>query len=46
MKEKNDQMQKSFKPPFFRNNSQASHQGQETKNDQTNAYSFEKRQRQ
>jgi hypothetical protein len=42
MKEKKDQRQKGFKPPFFRNNSQASQQDQESQNDQNNADSVGK----
>jgi len=46
IKEKNDQRHKGFKPPFFKNNSQESQQGQTTQNDKNNANSFWKRPRQ
>jgi hypothetical protein len=45
MKGKKDQRKKGFKPPFFRNNSQANQQGQAAQNEQKNADSFGKRPR-
>jgi hypothetical protein len=45
MKWKRDQRKKGFKPPFFRNNSKANQEGQESQNDQNNADSFGKRPR-
>jgi hypothetical protein len=42
MKWKRDQRKKGFKPPFFRNNSEANQEGQESQNDQNNANSFGK----
>jgi hypothetical protein len=46
MKGKKYQRQKGFKPPFFKNNSQANQQGQLTQNEHRRAYSFGKRPRQ
>ena len=42
MKGKKEQRHKGFKPPFFRNNSQANQQGQSTQNEQKTTYSFGK----
>jgi hypothetical protein len=42
MKGKNDQRKKGFKPPFFKNNSQANQQGKSTQNEHKTAYSFGK----
>jgi hypothetical protein len=46
MKGKNDQRKKGFKPPFFRNKSQANNQDHSIQNDKGNADSFGKRPRQ
>jgi hypothetical protein len=45
MKWKKDQMQKCFKPTFFRNNTQTNHQGQATQNEHKTTNSFGKRPR-
>ena len=45
MKGKRDQRQKGFKPPFFKNNTQANQQGRSTKNEHKTADSFGKRPR-
>jgi hypothetical protein len=45
IKGKKAQRQKGFKPPFFRNNSQANQQGQVTQIEHKTAYLFEKRPR-
>jgi len=42
MKGKNNQRQKGFKSPFFKNNSQVNQQGQSTQNDHQTIYSFGK----
>ena len=42
MKGKRDQRQKGFKPPFFKNNSQANQRGQSTQNEHKTTNSFGK----
>jgi hypothetical protein len=43
MKGKKEKRKKGFKPPFFKNNSQANQQGQSTQNEHKTIDSFGKR---